>query len=82
MVIFKFPSILNATMFYILDKVANLPPEYKELLNLTNGSLGAAGWTIVMTIGIVVTEIIAIVLGLVNVQSTMKLIFGIIVSSL
>ena len=53
----------------------------QDLLNLINGSVGAAGWLIVMTVGILIAEIIAIVIAIVNIQPTVKLIFGIIVSS-
>ena len=59
-----------------------LSDDAEDLLNLINGSLGAAGWLIVMTVGIVIAEIVFIVLSLVlvNIQPTVKLIFGIIVS--
>ena len=58
-----------------------LTDDQKALLNLINGSLGAAGWLIVMSVGIVIAEIIFTVISIVNIQPTVKLIFGIIVSS-
>ena len=61
--------------------VGTLPDNVEELLALINGSLGAAGWLIVMTTGVVIVEIIVIVIVVINVQGTVKLIFGIIVSS-
>ena len=57
-----------------------LPKDAEDLLNLINGSLGAAGWLIVMSVGIVIAEIIFTVISIVNIQPTVKLIFGIIVS--
>ena len=61
--------------------VGTLTDDFALLLALINGSLGAAGWLIVMTIGVVIVEIIAIVLVLINVQGTAKLVLGILVSS-
>ena len=60
-----------------------LSDDEEDLLNLINGSVGAAGWLIVMSVGIIIAEIIFTVVAivLVNIQPTVKLVLGIIVSS-
>ena len=77
--------VSHSTIFFAIDHslllcVGTLPDTFKKLLALINGSLGAAGWLIEMTIGVVMAEIIVIVLAMINVQGTVKLVFGIIVS--
>lgn len=57
-----------------------LPSSLQDLQKLITGTLAAAGWLILMTIGIVIAEIIAIVLVILNLQSTVNLVFSIIVS--
>ena len=53
----------------------------EELQDLTNRSLGAAGWLIVVGVGVLVAEIVATILAIANVQ-TMKLAIQIIVSEI
>ena len=57
-----------------------LTDDAEDLLNLINRSLRAAGWLILMSVGIVIAVIIFTVIAIVNIQPTVKLIFGIIVS--
>ena len=70
--------IRNFVFFYT---VSHLSDDVDDLLNLINGSLSAAGWLIAMSVGIIIAEIIFTVIAIINIQSTTKLIFGIIVSS-
>ena len=51
--------------------------ELQDLIILTQG---AAGWIIFMGIGLVIAEIIGLVLVILNLQSTVKLVFGVLVS--
>ena len=61
--------------------VKSAPPAFTELQDLINRSLGAAGWLIVMGVGVLVAEIVATILAIANVQ-TMKLAIQIIVSEI
>ena len=57
-----------------------LPDEVVDLQNLILLTFAAAGWLIALGVGIVIVEIITIVLVIVNLQDTVKLVFGILVS--
>ena len=74
-------ALHSPSIFLTGDRLSD---DEEDLLNLLNGSLVAAGWLIVMSVGIIIAEITFTVIAaivLVNIQPTVELIFGIIVSS-
>ena len=81
-------KIYIATIIYFFQFITvhnnsdQLSDEGRELRALILTTQAAAGWLIAMSIGVVVAEVIAIVLVIVNLQGTQKLVVGILVSKL
>lgn len=70
----------------ILDGVRDadredLPSAGKDLYDLINRSLAAAGWLIVLGVGVIVGEVVAIILTILNFES-LRLVVQIIVSDI